>query len=108
MSELKVKFGKRIRELRKSKGLTQEQVAEIISIEPPNFSKMENGMHFPQPDKIEKLANALGVDVYELFEFEHKKSKQELLKFVKNYIEDCDIKILELIYKFIQNLKLYK
>ena len=31
----------RVREIRKSKGLTQEQIAELINIEPPNVSKME-------------------------------------------------------------------
>ena len=108
MTELKVKFGKRIRELRKSKGFTQEQIAEFINIEPPNVSKMESGMHFPQPEKIEKLAKALDVEIYELFEFEHKKSKQDLLKFIKNSLDDFDVKNLELIYKFVYNLKLYK
>ena len=39
MTSLKVKFGKRLKELRKSKGLTQEQVAEII-----NRSKISNGI----------------------------------------------------------------
>ena len=108
MAGLRLKFGKRIRELRKSKGLTQEQVAEMINIEPPNFSKMENGMHFPQPDKIEKLALALNVNINELFEFEHKQSKQELIEYISNTVETFDIKTLELVYKFVSNLKLYK
>ncbi len=108
MITLKQKFGKRVRELRKSKGLTQEHIAELISIEPPNVSKMENGLHFPQPDKIEKIANALGVEVCELFDFEHKKKKQDLIKYIKSSVENFDVKTLELIYKFIYNLKLYK
>ena len=34
MLSLKQKFGKRVKELRKSKGITQEQIAELINIEP--------------------------------------------------------------------------
>ena len=108
MTSLKVKFGKRLKELRKSKGLTQEQVAEIINIEPPNFSKIENGLHFPQPDKIEKIACALNVEIHELFDFEHIQKKQDIIKYILESIDDFDIKKLELVYKFIYNLKLYK
>ena len=108
MTSLKQKFGKRVRELRKSKGLTQEQIAEIINIEPPNVSKMENGLHFPQPDKIEKIAKALNVDVHELFDFEHIQKKQDLVKYIKASLDNFDTKTLELVYKFIYNLKLYK
>lgn len=108
MLSLKQKFGKRVRELRKSKGLTQEQIAELINIEPPNVSKLENGLHFPQPDKIEKIAKALNVNVQELFDYEHVNKKQDLIKFIKKEIDNYDIKTLEFIYKFICNLKLYK
>lgn len=108
MTSIKVKFGKRLRELRKSKGFTQEQIAEIIDIEPPNFSKIENGLHFPQPDKIEKIAKAIGVEVQELFAFEHKLEKKDLIKYITKSLESFDIKTLELVYKFVYNMKLYK
>lgn len=108
MSTLKAKFGKRVRELRKSKGFTQEQIAELINIEPPNFSKLECGMHFPQPDKIEKIAKILGVNIQDLFDFEHFQKKDDLINYISNSLEDFDLKTLELIYKFIYNLKLYK
>lgn len=108
MISLKNKFGKRIRELRKGKKLTQEQFAELISMEPSNISKMECGLHFPQPEKLEKLAKILDVEVQELFNFEHFNKKQDLIKYIEKAIEEFDLKTLELVYKFIHNLKLYK
>ena len=96
MSSLKDKFGKRVKEIRKGKGITQEQLAESVNIEPPNISKIECGMHFPQPDKIEKIAKVLDVDIKDLFEFEH------------YTVNNCEPKTLELIYKFVYNIKLYK
>ena len=69
---------------------------------------MESGLHFPQPDKIEKIAIALDVGVHDLFDFEHIQKKQDLIKYIKNSLETFDIKTLELLYKFIYNLKLYK
>lgn len=108
MNSLKIKFGKRLRELRRSKGITQEQLAELVNIEPPNISKIECGMHFPQPDKIEKIASALGVEIQNLFEFEHFQAKQQLIDYITDSLQDFELKTIEFIYKLIQNLKLYK
>ena len=108
MSSLKEKFGKRMKEMRKAKKLTQEQLAELVGIEPQNLSKIECGMHFPQPDKIEKIAYALGVNISELFDFEHFNRKEDLISYITLSLKEFDIKSIELIYKFICNLKLYK
>lgn len=108
MLTFKQKFGKRVRELRKSKKMTQELLAELISMEPSNISKMESGMHFPGPDKIEKIAKILGVEAKELFDFEHFNKKQDLIQYIDDSLQSFDIKDIELIYKFIYNLKLYK
>ena len=107
MNSFKFKFGKRIKELRKSKGLTQEQVAELINIEPPNFSKIECGMHFPQPEKIEKIATVLGVEIKDLFDFEHFQQKKILLDDINTLLSQFDTKKIELVYKFVVSLKLY-
>ena len=108
MNYLKQKFGKRIRELRKSKGYTQEQVAEMIGMEPPNISKMENGLHFPQPENIEKLSGVFNVEIRELFSFEHFQTQQILIKHINDYLKNTDLKNVEFVYKFINNLKDYR
>ena len=40
---MKKMFGKSLRELRTTKMLTQEAVAEMINIKPENYSRIENG-----------------------------------------------------------------
>ena len=108
MYSLKEKFGLRLKELRKSKSLTQEQIAEKVGIEPVNISKIERGMHFPQPDKIEKLASALDIDIKELFNFGHIQDRQELVISIIESLNHLGIKEIEMVYKFISILKLYK
>lgn len=108
MASLKQKFGRRVKELRRGVGLTQEQMAEVIGIEPPNVSKLESGMHFPQPEKIEKIATVLGVSVLDLFDFEHLQNRNNLIKYINMEIKNFDDNTLELVYKFVYNLKLYK
>ncbi len=46
MGSLKEKLGARIQQIRKSKGLTQEKLAEAIGLDTPNLSNIERGKRF--------------------------------------------------------------
>ena len=60
-------FGARIRSLRRSRKLTQRQVAEQLPMSSGNLSRLENGEHGPPSDEvIGKLANVLDGDLEEL------------------------------------------
>jgi transcriptional regulator with XRE-family HTH domain len=60
-------LGARIRSLRRSRKLTQRQVAEQLPMSPGNLSRLENGEHGPPSDEvIAKLAEVLDADVAEL------------------------------------------
>lgn len=60
-------FGLRIRELRKKKGLTQQQLAGQVGLDFTYLSKIETGrVGPPSQEKIIALANALGCDPEEL------------------------------------------
>ena len=52
--------GKRIAELRRSKGWTQKQLAEQLHVTDKAVSKWERGLNFPDLGLIEPLAAALG------------------------------------------------
>ena len=108
MISFKEKFGKRVREIRKNKGFTQEQIAEKIGIEPPNISKLETGTHFPLPENIEKLAAVLDVEVKDLFDFGHFEEKTLLTKKIRQFLETAENKDIEFLYKTIVNLSFYK
>lgn len=71
---IKIKFGKRLTELRKSSSLTQEQLAEAAHYSVEFISLMERGQHGPSIEGIERLAHALDVKESSLFEFERKAS----------------------------------
>ena len=70
MNELKEQFGKRIRILRRERQLTQEQLAEAAGISVDFLSLIERGRNAPSFQKIQRLANALGVPVKVLFDFD--------------------------------------
>lgn len=57
----------RLREIRKSKRLTQAQVAEGVNCSTPTYSRYENGKRQPPLDMILRLADFFGVSLDYLF-----------------------------------------
>lgn len=104
MNDIKILLGKRIKELRKSLSLTQEQMAEIVGIEPNNLSRIENGKNFPTPENLQKIAKALGVCVNELFAFNHLKSYNEIKETISDVLER-DEKKGRLLYRFYEAIR---
>lgn len=106
MENVKQLLGLRIRELRKTKKLTQEQLAEIAKIEIPSLSNIENGKNYPNSETIEKIAKGLCVEIFELYIFEHfiEPSKEKMLYEI-NFLLNNDDKLLKTIYKITTNLK---
>ncbi len=103
MTNLK-SFGKRLKEIRKSKNITQERLAETIGVEPKQICRIENGTCFTTFDKIVKIADALGVEICELFKFEHMKPKDALIKEMNEIFQNASDEKIELIYKIVKTL----
>ena len=82
MKDIKKLLGKRIKELRKEKNLSQDQLSELVGIDSRSISHIENGDSFPSKSLLE-IAKALNVSLPDLFEFEHLKYD---VKYKKNYI----------------------
>lgn len=61
------RLGQRIRELRKSLSLTQEQLAERASISVSFLSMIERGDRVPHLETLAMLAKPLGVSLAEIF-----------------------------------------
>ena len=100
---MKKMFGKRLRELRVEKNLTQETVAELIDIKPENYSRIENGLSFPKPENIEKISKALNVEIAELFQFQHLNNYDQIKELVIQKINtNKDVTII--VYKFLKSL----
>ena len=69
MSKIQKQFGDRIRELRLSKGLSQEELAFRVKIHRTYIGGIERGERNPSLKNIAAIANALGVTLSELFSF---------------------------------------
>ena len=67
---IRLKFGKRIKKLRKKYGYTQEKLSELTNIDYKYIQRIE-GKNQPavKIDTIERLANAMKIKLSELFDF---------------------------------------
>lgn len=100
---MKKMFGKRLRELRTAKMLTQETVAELIDIKPENYSRIENGLSFPKPENIVKISEVLNVEIAELFQFAHLNKYDKILEAIIEKLKtDKDTTVIT--YKFLKSL----
>jgi len=62
-----VAFGRRLAEVRKQKGLTQQQLAEDLEISLVSIGYIETGKRWPRLVTLHRIANALGVNLEQLF-----------------------------------------
>ncbi len=71
MGSATVLLGKRIRELRKSMGLSQEELGANIGIDQKHMSRIELGKSYPSLDRLIQISSILQVDLPSLFMFNH-------------------------------------
>ncbi len=61
MSDIQTRFGNRVREVRKQKGISQERLAELTGLHRTYVSSVERGERNISLLNIERLAEALEV-----------------------------------------------
>lgn len=71
-------IGTKIKQLRKQRGITQEQLAECIGVSFQAVSKWENNITFPDITLAPVLANYFGVSMDELFDFSLKEIERSV------------------------------
>jgi transcriptional regulator with XRE-family HTH domain len=76
----------RIRQLRNEKGLSQAKLAVRADMDPATLNRLEQGKGNPNLKTLERVAEALGVEVTDLLENAPRRSSSELSLF--NGIED--------------------
>lgn len=86
------KIGGFLRDLRKEKGMTQEEIAEKFGVSSKSVSRWENGRTLPDLAILVELADYYEVDIKELIDGERKsetmeKEEKETLQRVADYAE---------------------
>ena len=82
-------LGKKITELRKQKGLTQEELAERCNVTVRTIQRIESGETTPRIYTIKTILNALGLDYEKVFEREYNEGKfDKILRFFPSNLKE--------------------
>lgn len=83
--------GAAIRRLREEKGLTQEELANLLSVSGKAVSKWETGQGFPDVSLLEPIAGALGISVIELISGEDIRNRNRAFNMAKCRFYVCPV-----------------
>ena len=103
MKDYKLKFGKRLQEIRKMRKLTQLMLAEKVEVDAKYISRIESGISSPSFEMITKFASALEVQPELLFKFPELETKEELITIINQKLTNMDTANLKIISKLIDD-----
>ncbi len=99
MNEILTMLGKRIAELRAKRGLTQEQLAEMIDYSTNHISKLELSRTNPSFDLLVGISRALDVELKDLFDFDGYKEVNYAQNKLEELINSKNADKIKLLYK---------
>lgn len=85
MDSVMAVFGRRVRALRKAKGLTQEDLGKSVDLDYKHIGRLERGEFGASFEAVQRIATVLQVDYFELFlpdDFTPRNLEQTLTKMV--------------------------
>ena len=100
----KKKLGLKIKELRKRKGLTQEQLAELIDVEQNSISVIESGRNFPTLGTLEKIAQILEVNLSDFFNYDYIDDIETIKASTKDIIRKMDDNQIRQLFKYVKSI----
>lgn len=105
MKTTKELLGARIKELRKLSKMTQEKLAEQIGVDPKYVSFIEVGRSSPSLEAMEKIAQALDVEIKDMFEFSHQEAREVSIEQIDEMLSDVTEEQLKIIHRIVKAFK---
>ncbi len=106
--DIKKLLGQRIKDLRKSLGMTQEQLAEKANISVTFIGLTERGINIPSIKTCDKIARAIGVSLSELFIFEGENEKEKTITELNSYLRNSNPEDVHLVKEIAERVMKYK
>lgn len=94
-------IGIKIKEIRKRKKVSQERLAELVSMNTRSIIRIENRKNLPTLETLAKIAEVLEVSISDFFEASTPINKQEVIDNVNLLMKKMDDKELQTFYKAI-------
>ncbi|MCR5261965.1 MAG: helix-turn-helix domain-containing protein [Candidatus Gastranaerophilales bacterium] len=98
-------FGKRIKELRKKNGYTQEQLSEKLGVFQKQIGNIETGTCFTTMNNLEKLSDIFDVEIKDLFDFNHLENRDTAIQKINDILAKSSDEEVQKFYKIINAIK---
>ena len=102
-------IGRRIKEAREKKQLTQEQLAELVDLSPMHVSVIERGVKLPKLETLVNIANVLNVSADVLLQdVVHNQTKlcaSEASDLIKQLPQEDQRRVLAALRSFVESTK---
>ena len=112
MEHIQIVLGKKINEVRKLRGYTQEELAEMVGLSPNFIGYLERGEQTPSIKTLEKIATALGVTIrwffYSMENHRYKPAKltekEKTISKLAKILKSLDLNEITLIFKLVKKI----
>lgn len=104
LTENKKLLGKRIKQIRKNAGFTQERLSELIGIETGLLSTIESGRSFPSLVTLEKISQILNVEMKAFFDYDTSITIKDMKKIIVKNIDKIKENQIPYIYKYFEGI----
>ena len=108
MSDIAKIIGQRIRNYRTQKGLSQEKLAELAGCHPTYIGQLERGEKNATLESVEKIASAMGISLYELFDKLGKSGSNNIAAKCYDLVASKNEAEQKQLYKMLQEMDKYK
>lgn len=82
-------IGKRIQKIRRSRGITQETLAEKVNVSIPHISRIENGFSSPSLQTLVDICNVLGITIDNLMQDSLPAARPNMSRRLEAILADC-------------------
>ena len=104
LTENKKLLGKRIKQIRKNAGFTQEKLSELIGIATGPLSTIESGRSFPSLVTLEKISQILNVEMKAFFDYDTSITIKDMKKIIVKNIDKIKENQIPYIYKYFEGI----
>jgi transcriptional regulator with XRE-family HTH domain len=93
-------FAYNLKEKRRERGISQSQLAEKVDVSTHHIGMIEIARNYPTMELVERIANALDIEIYELF-INPLSAHEELERLYQTVANDIERVVAEAVEKVI-------
>ena len=101
MTNLREIFAHNLKNKRRNCGFSQAKLAEMVNVSTHHIATIETARNYPTLDLVERMANALNIEIHELFinPLSPHEEMERLYQAVAKNIEQLMIESMERVYQ---------